>query len=68
MEGTEPSLNFVLKGTLIKIFKLLFQIGLIDPGNFKTLSEQLSEQTKGKAKLEVLNLKEVTDAGLDETS
>ncbi|KAB7504349.1 Ribosome maturation protein SBDS [Armadillidium nasatum] len=43
-------------------------VGLIDPGNFKILSEQLSEQTKGKAKLEVLSLKEVTDSSLDETS
>lgn len=38
-------------------------VGFIDPGHFRTIEEILSGQSKGRAKIEVLSLKNVTDTG-----
>lgn len=47
-EAFEPDLNLV---------------GLIDPGHFRTLEEAIIGPTKGRASIEVLTLKEMTDTG-----
>uniref|UniRef100_A0A0P4WFD1 Uncharacterized protein n=1 Tax=Scylla olivacea TaxID=85551 RepID=A0A0P4WFD1_SCYOL len=47
-EAFEPDLNLV---------------GLIDPGHFRTLEEAIIGPTKGRASIEVLSLKEMTDTG-----
>ncbi|MPC30525.1 Ribosome maturation protein SBDS [Portunus trituberculatus] len=47
-EAFEPDLNLV---------------GLIDPGHFRTLEEAIIGPTKGRATIEVLTLKEMTDTG-----
>lgn len=39
------------------------QVGLIDPGHFRTLEEAIIGPTKGRASIEVLTLKEMTDTG-----
>ncbi|XP_071517403.1 ribosome maturation protein SBDS [Panulirus ornatus] len=37
--------------------------GLIDPGHFRTIEEIITAPTKGKAKIEVMSLKDMTDVG-----
>ena len=37
------------------------QIGVVDPGDFKPLNEILTEQTRGKATIEVMSFKEVSE-------
>ncbi|KAK8723816.1 hypothetical protein OTU49_011557 [Cherax quadricarinatus] len=38
-------------------------VGLIDPGHFRTIEETITSQSKGRAKIEVMSLKDVSDAG-----
>lgn len=49
-ESFEPNLNMV---------------ALIDPGHYRTIEEIIIGPTKGRAKIEVLSLKEVSDTGSD---
>lgn len=42
----------------------MLQVGLIDPGHFRTIEEIITGPTKGHAKIEVMSLKEdVSDLG-----
>lgn len=42
-------------------FFLLWQIILIDPGNFRKVDEIVTNETKGKGQLEVISLKEIQE-------
>ncbi|XP_064122963.1 ribosome maturation protein SBDS-like [Macrobrachium nipponense] len=40
-------------------------VGLIDPGHYRTIEELIIGPTKGRAKVEVMSLKEISDTGSD---
>ena len=49
---------------LLTVFThILFQVILVDPGCFRELDELLRHETKGKGRLEVMNLKDVKEDG-----
>lgn len=43
--------------------QMYFQIGLIDPGHFRLIEDLITSSTKGRAKIEVLSLKDLSDVG-----